>query len=69
MAGFAFMPPVERAEDYLELLAVIEATASELKMPVHGRLRSRRPTRAERIKVTPDPGVIEVNVHPGRELA
>src|SRR4029078_9219060 len=30
-----FMPPVERLEDYLELLAVIEATASELQMPAH----------------------------------
>ena len=30
-----FMPPVERLEDYLELLATVEATAAELNMQVH----------------------------------
>src|SRR5262249_25573477 len=30
-----FMPPVERLEDYVELLGAVEATAAELKMPVH----------------------------------
>ena len=30
-----FMPPVERMEDYLELLAAVEATAAELKLPIH----------------------------------
>jgi uncharacterized protein (DUF2126 family)/transglutaminase-like putative cysteine protease len=62
-----FMPPVSYLEHYLDLLARIEATADELKMPVMIEgYEPPRDYRIERLMVTPDPGVIEVNIHPAR---
>ena len=62
---YIFMPPLEKLEDYLDLLAAIEATAESLKVQIV--LEGYPPPRDPRLKllqVTPDPGVIEVNIHP-----
>jgi uncharacterized protein (DUF2126 family) len=64
---YIFMPPLEKLEHYLELVTAIEATAAELKQPVilEGYEPPRDP-RLETLRITPDPGVIEVNVQPTR---
>ncbi len=62
---FVFMPPLTRLEPYLELLACIEHTAAELNMPVC--IEGYAPpsdNRIEKFMITPDPGVIEVNIMP-----
>ena len=62
---YIFMPPLERLEDYLDLLSAIEATAKTLamKLVLEGYPPPRDP-RLKLLQVTPDPGVIEVNIHP-----
>ena len=62
---YIFMPPLPLLEDYLDLLSAIEATAEALQMRIV--LEGYPPPRDPRLKVlqvTPDPGVIEVNIHP-----
>jgi uncharacterized protein (DUF2126 family) len=69
---WVFLPPLSSAEEYVELINAIEDTAAHLSMPV--LIEGYSPpfdSRLRSIKVTPDPGVIEVNVQPAaswREL-
>ena len=64
---YVFLPPTDYLETYLDLVASVEKTAEKLNMPV--RIEGYQPAtdyRIEKMMVTPDPGVIEVNVHPAK---
>jgi uncharacterized protein (DUF2126 family)/transglutaminase-like putative cysteine protease len=65
---YIFLPPLTHLEHYLDLVTSIEATAAELQMPVV--MEGYEPPhdhRLLRLAVTPDPGVIEVNIHPAAD--
>jgi uncharacterized protein (DUF2126 family) len=64
---YVFVPPFETVEPYFKLLALIENTAAALKLRI--RLEGYGPPHDARVTVlgvTPDPGVIEVNIHPAK---
>lgn len=60
-----FLPPIDRLDDAVLLLAAVEDAAADCGVPVvlEGYRLPDDP-RLESLSVTPDPGVIEVNVQP-----
>jgi uncharacterized protein (DUF2126 family)/transglutaminase-like putative cysteine protease len=65
---YIFMPPQDLLEDYLDLVSAVEQTAAELRTPV--LVEGYPPPHDHRMnafKITPDPGVIEVNIHPSND--
>jgi uncharacterized protein (DUF2126 family) len=67
---YVFMPPLTAWRTTWLLLAEVEATAAELgvKIVLEGYPPPRDP-RLKLLQVTPDPGVIEVNIHPASNWA
>ena len=62
---FVFMPPLETLESYLRLVNAVGAVAHEQQVQVI--LEGYEPPKDPRLRllqITPDPGVIEVNVPP-----
>lgn len=63
-----FLPPLTTLEDYLAFVSAVESVAAELKMPAH--LEGYPPPFDPRLQViglSPDPGVLEVNIHPASD--
>ncbi|RBP83128.1 transglutaminase family protein [Marinomonas rhizomae] len=60
-----FMPPMTHLEHFVSILEQLEAVAKTLELPIviEGYEPPKDP-RLQKFLITPDPGVIEVNIHP-----
>jgi uncharacterized protein (DUF2126 family)/transglutaminase-like putative cysteine protease len=67
---YVFLPPTDELDDFVDLITRLEAAAAKVGTPivVEGYGPPSDP-RLESMSVTPDPGVIEVNVAPTRSFA
>jgi transglutaminase-like putative cysteine protease len=64
---YVFMPPLKYAEHYLDLLACIESAATKLKLKlVIEGYEPPHDNRITKLSLAPDPGVLEVNIHPAQ---
>ncbi|MDH5324881.1 MAG: transglutaminase family protein [Gammaproteobacteria bacterium] len=62
---WVFLPPLSHLEHWQELIVALELTARECALAID--LEGYEPPtdhRLQKLSVTPDPGVIEVNIHP-----
>ncbi len=65
---YVFMPPLSSADQYFDLIARIEYCAEKTGLkPVIEGYTPPKDLRVQNFMVTPDPGVIEVNIHPVKD--
>lgn len=61
---YVFLPPITSARSFLDLIAAIEDTAEKVGPVLIGGYPPPNNAGIEGSQVTPDPGVIEVNIQP-----
>ncbi len=66
---YVFIPPMDNVEQFIQLMAVIETAAEKQQTPiVLEGYQSPADPRINKLFITPDPGVIEVNIPPSERF-